>query len=45
MTTVQRFSSSPNHVVYGKVQLSDVPDIVEGLRSGVPVQRLVVAKG
>jgi (2Fe-2S) ferredoxin len=33
----------PEHVVYGKVQLSDVPEIVDGLRTGIPVRRLVVA--
>lgn len=33
----------PEHVVYGRVTVADVPDIVEAIRTGQPVVRLLVA--
>jgi (2Fe-2S) ferredoxin len=35
----------PDHFAYGHVKLEDVPAIVEGLRTGNPVTRLIVASG
>jgi (2Fe-2S) ferredoxin len=32
----------PNHWVYGRVTVGDVPDIIEGLRAGKPVERLLL---
>ncbi|MBA3650076.1 MAG: (2Fe-2S) ferredoxin domain-containing protein [Chthoniobacterales bacterium] len=33
----------PDHFFYGKVTLADVPEIVEALRRGVRVERLVLS--
>lgn len=33
----------PDHFFYGRVTLADVPEIVEGIASGQPVERLVLA--
>ena len=33
----------PDHFFYGRVRVTDVPDIVDGLITGQPVKRLVVA--
>jgi (2Fe-2S) ferredoxin len=32
----------PDHFFYGRVTVADVPQIVDGLISGEPVQRLVI---
>jgi (2Fe-2S) ferredoxin len=32
----------PDHVIYGRVTVADVPEIVDGLVTGQPVKRLVV---
>jgi len=32
----------PDHFFYGRVTVADVPEIVDGLISGGPIQRLVV---
>ena len=32
----------PDHLFYGRVTLADVPEIVDGLVKGEPVQRLVL---
>jgi (2Fe-2S) ferredoxin len=32
----------PNHCVYRRVTVADVPDIIEGLKSGKPVERLLM---
>lgn len=33
----------PDHFFYGRVTVADVPEIVDGLISGEPVKRLVIA--
>ena len=33
----------PDHFFYGRITLADVPEIVDGLVTGRPVQRLIVA--
>jgi (2Fe-2S) ferredoxin len=32
----------PDHVIYGRVTVADVPEIVDGLVTGQPVKRLVI---
>jgi (2Fe-2S) ferredoxin len=32
----------PDHLAYGRIQLEDVPEIVESIRTGQPVVRLLV---
>ena len=32
----------PDHFFYGRVTVADVPEIVDGLVNGQPVQRLVI---
>jgi (2Fe-2S) ferredoxin len=32
----------PEHVAYGRVQVADVPEIVESLRNGQPIVRLLI---
>lgn len=34
----------PEHLVYGRVTLADVPEIVDGLKRGEPVRRLLVLR-
>jgi (2Fe-2S) ferredoxin len=33
----------PDHFLYGRVTVADVPEIVSGLVTGQPVKRLVIA--
>jgi (2Fe-2S) ferredoxin len=33
----------PDHFFYGRVRVADVPEIVDGLVSGEPVKRLLLA--
>ena len=33
----------PDHFFYGRVRVADVPEIVDGLVTGEPVKRLVLA--
>lgn len=35
----------PDHVVYGNVGIADIAEIVESVRTGQPVERLVVRSG
>jgi (2Fe-2S) ferredoxin len=32
----------PEHIVYGRVRVEDVPEIVESLRTGTRVERLLI---
>jgi (2Fe-2S) ferredoxin len=35
----------PDHFFYGRVTIADVPEIVEGIESGMRVERLVLTSG